>query len=467
VRRRYLAGYLLLSTVALAAAVIGETIITRDNTKPDRPVMSAEFRLTPQSESGRVKSREVTAILNPGETRGDAGLIIAAWRECSLSVRLPGPVNTGDAAKEMIVDGYAGVWWQSGRKTHMQLYERKDGGLEWEICLDSQPPSNQFSFPIRTERLLFCYQGELTPAEVANGAFRPDSVIGSYAAYHTTRRHDWNIIRVKDTVREQYGTGKAFHIYRPKAHDADGRTVWCDLRIDTVLTITVPPDFLQTANYPVTIDPTFGYAGAGGTQTVPGTAKANINDTHTHVAGSGETITSFTVYASSGSGTQSLGLAAYTMDNGSPRLPVTRLAAAATVSLTGATPVWYTTSTVSQSLTSGTRYCVALGDGNANTNIYYDSYGSTARSNNATAALPATWSNNGTGSVVYSMYATYTVGSSATTPSRRRRTSFAAGAWEQKGSEPDETVQTLAENPCALRGTVSNCSQRVNSHCQQ
>lgn len=464
---RYLVAYLMVWAEALTATASGETVITRDDTKPDRPVIRAEFRLTPQSISARVRTRELIAVVDPGGAKGDAGFLIAAWGECSLLVSLARPAEARDAAKEMTVDGLSGLWWESGHKTRMQLYERKDGGLEWEICLDSQPPSNRFSFQIRAEELLFCYQGKLTPEEVAEGAIRPDSVIGSYAAYHATRRHDWSIVRGKDTVREQYGTGKAFHIYRPKAHDANGRMVWCDLQMDTALTITVPHDFLQTADYPVTIDPTFGYASAGGTQTVPGTAKANINDAHTHVAGSGETITSFTVYASSGSGTQSLGLAAYTMDNGSPKLPVTRLAAAATVSLTGGTPTWYTTSTVSQSLASGTGYCVALGDGNANTNIYYDSYGSTARSNNTTAALPTTWSNNGTGSVVYSMYATYTVGSGATTPSRRRRTASASYVIEQKGSEPDDTVQTLADTYSALDGTMAICSQRVNGHCQQ
>jgi len=445
----------------------GETIVIRDATKPDQPVIGAEFRLTPMFDTTRVRAKELTAALNLGDAGGEAGLVLTAWGECSLRVGLTEQVELRSAAREMIVDGQPGVWWENGHDSRMQLYERKDGSLEWEICLDSQPPSNRFQFPIRTEGLLFFYQRELTPEEISEGAHRPDSVIGSYAAYHATRRHDWSIIHGKDTVREQYGTGKAFHIYRPKAHDADGRTVWCDLRIDTTLIITVPHDFLFAASYPVTIDPTFGCSSAGGTQTVPGTAKANINDAHTHVAGSGETITSFTVYASSGSGTQSLGLAAYTMDNGSPKLPVTRLAAAATVSLTGGTPTWYTTSTVSQSLASGTGYCVALGDGNANTNIYYDSYGSTARSNNTTAALPTTWSNNGTGSVVYSMYATYTISSNPTTPSRRRRTSFAINAREQKGSESNEAVRTLAEAPCAFGDAVAVSNPGVDSHRQQ
>ncbi|PWB69061.1 hypothetical protein C3F09_10675 [candidate division GN15 bacterium] len=392
---------------------------------------------------------------------------ISAWQECTLVIRLPGPFAVRNTVAEMVVDGKRGLWWECGARSRMLFYERKDGGLEWEICLDSEPASNRFSFPIVASQLLFCYQEELNQDERAEGAVRPDSVVGSYAVYHQSRRHDWNVITGNDTLRDAYGTGKVFHIYRPSAHDANGTTVWCDLRIDTVLAITVPPEFLQSAVYPVTIDPTFGCTSAGGTQTIPGTARADINDIHTHVAGAGETITSFSVYASSGSGTQSLGLAAYSMDDGSPRLPVNRLAPAATVALTGAGAVWYTTSTVSQTLTSGTRYCVALGDGNTYVNIYYDSYGSIARSNNATAALPATWTSTSTGAVVYSMYATYTVSAGPATPSRRRRMSFARSTRQEKGSEYDDTLQTLADELSACGRSEPVGSSWFDSHCQQ
>ena len=83
-------------------------------------------------------------------------------------------------------------------------------------------------------------------------------MIGSYAAYRT------------DTVRNQ--PNKAFHIYRPWAVDSKGNKVWCsfDPNWDGVsdLNITVPQSFLDSANYPITIDPTFGYTIAGSSSTV-------------------------------------------------------------------------------------------------------------------------------------------------------------------------------------------------------
>lgn len=62
----------------------------------------------------------------------------------------------------------------------------------------------------------------------------------------------------------EYKTGKAFHIYRPKAIDANGVEQWCSLDIkDGILTVIIPQNFLNKALYPVIVDPTFGYTSAG------------------------------------------------------------------------------------------------------------------------------------------------------------------------------------------------------------
>ena len=455
--------------VLIGVSANSETVITRDETKAGNPVCHVDFLFEPKAVSAKCKSRSLRARLLPIAEKTVANLLISAWDDCRFEITIPGKSDSGDGTNinEMIVDGHSGIWWEDDSGKVIQLYERGDGCLEWEIVLDVKPASNRLYFSISHQNLLFHYQADLSVEEIAEGATRPDSVVGSYAVYHASRRNDWVIITESDTAREQYGTGKAFHVYRPKAHDAAGKTVWCELSIDTALTITVPEEFLATAVYPVTIDPTFGYSSAGASQTIPGTAKANISDDHSHLAGSGEMITSLTVYASSGSGTQSLGLAAYTMDNGVPKLPVTRLATAATVSLTGGTATWYTTATVSQSLTSGTRYCVALGDGNANTNIFYDAYGTVARSNNSTAALPSTWTNNGTGNVVYSMYATYTVSGSAVTPSRRRRTALALNPIMQKEDACNEAIHNPAGCGSDSDGGLLAVGPGGNGHCEQ
>lgn len=137
--------------------------------------------------------------------------------------------------------------------------QNEDGGLEIEIELPRQPKSNIFEFTLQTKGLNFYYQAPLTPEEIAEGASRPENVEGSYAVYHATKRDN----RVGG---KEYKTGKAFHIYRPKAIDADGAEVWCELSIDEqagVLTVTVPQAWLAKVSYPVRVDPTFGYTSVG------------------------------------------------------------------------------------------------------------------------------------------------------------------------------------------------------------
>jgi len=154
------------------------------------------------------------------------------------------------------------------------------GGLEFEIILKEKPSSNEFIFPIETKDLVFYYQPPLTQeyrpddceiytethikTKSGEECFRPPEVIGSYAVYHATKSNTH-----PETEAEKYKISKAFHIYRPKITDAKGNTRWCDLRIDEKkgnLMITVPEEFLDTATYPATIDPSFGYETAGKSQ---------------------------------------------------------------------------------------------------------------------------------------------------------------------------------------------------------
>jgi len=162
------------------------------------------------------------------------------------------------------------------------------GDLEWSMKLRDKPPINVFSMPIQSENLKFYYQSplyeeygfsepfsnstffvnathvmRLINGTWVNEAYRPENVVGSYAVYHATKGN----MHKSEEDAEKYKTGKAFHIYRPKLIDAEGKTAWADLSIDEkrgVLTITLPQDFLDRAAYPVVVDPTFGYESAGG-----------------------------------------------------------------------------------------------------------------------------------------------------------------------------------------------------------
>lgn len=137
----------------------------------------------------------------------------------------------------------------------------EDGGLEFEWVLPHRPLTNTLTATIQTKGLDFFYQPALTPEEIKQGAERPENVVGSYAVYHKEKGG------MNRSDGKEYKTGKAFHIYRPKCKDANGNETWGELNIDTnsgILTVTVDNDWLDSAVYPVIVDPTFGYAGVGG-----------------------------------------------------------------------------------------------------------------------------------------------------------------------------------------------------------
>jgi hypothetical protein len=155
-----------------------------------------------------------------------------------------------------------------------QTDQHEDGGLEFEIILKVKPQQNTLTFPIQTRGFKFYKQRpltqELNPADctelsetyarLKNGAeyWRPENVVNSYAVYHDSKRDN------------KYKTGKAFHIYRPKLTDTDGKTAWAEFNVDAEqtgqLTITLPQSFLDSAKYPIIIDPTFGYTSIGASQ---------------------------------------------------------------------------------------------------------------------------------------------------------------------------------------------------------
>ena len=182
---------------------------------------------------------------------------LAKWgREVGCTIRYPGV--RGSLA---IVNGI--VQWSDGDQA-VHAYpllpdaDNDDGGVEMEILLGSKPPSNRFPFMIDgAEDLEFYPQPDVEiPPEFPNMRV-PEHARGSIAVYHKNKRDH---IR----GRTNYGTGKAFHIYRPKGIDALGVEQWGTLEYGSgVLTVVMPPRFLERATYPVRIDPTFGHTGNG------------------------------------------------------------------------------------------------------------------------------------------------------------------------------------------------------------
>ena len=135
-----------------------------------------------------------------------------------------------------------------------------DGGLRFELVYKEKPPTYSFTVPIVSKNMRWGKQPFLTQEDRNKGLLCPENVEGSYAVYHISKKNN------------QYMTGKAFHLYRPIAIDAEGNKAWCELDIDrsidpTSLTVTPPQQFMNEAIYPVTVDPDFGYTTIG---SVPG-----------------------------------------------------------------------------------------------------------------------------------------------------------------------------------------------------
>src|SRR3990167_4927105 len=199
--------------------------------------------------------------------KNEPKVILGKWNdEVRLGVKYKGIDPTTKGNRAFLTNRIE--WKDNKGKEELHAYplETKagleDGGYEIEIILNEKPLTNTFDFQIDgAEQLDFFYQPALTQKEIDEGASRPDNVIGSYAVYHKTKANH----RMGDI---NYATGKAFHIYRPKAIDANGVEVWAELNITGgTLTVTVPVTFLSSAVYPVKVDPTFGWTSAPSTLT--------------------------------------------------------------------------------------------------------------------------------------------------------------------------------------------------------
>jgi len=206
---------------------------------------------------------------------------LCRWRgECKLTLKLPNP-NTWTLKENKLIckstehkHEFQIYKLNKKIKTHKILehdfpYTLCDlGGLEVEIIL--YEPLEKIILNIETKNLVFYYQPPLHPehptyilnekGEIVE--IRPPEVVGSYAVYY---KNISNYHSSKERA-EKYKTGKAFHIYRPKLIDAIGKEAWADIEIlNNQLIIKIPRTFLETAVYPITVDPTFGYEQIGAT----------------------------------------------------------------------------------------------------------------------------------------------------------------------------------------------------------
>ncbi len=214
-----------------------------------------------KAESTITDAGEVKAELSKAEP----AITLSKWNgEAAMTVKYEGVQATGERA--FLTDRME--WKDGAQEVHAFPLEAsagvgEDGGFEIEVILNEKPDTNVFNFTIDgAQDLDFSYQ----PETFQEGITQSENIIGSYAVYYKGKKEHIG-------GKTNYATGKAYHIYRPKAFDANGDTVWAELHYnDGILSVTVPQDFLNKATYPVTVDPTFGYTSCGSNFFSAGTA---------------------------------------------------------------------------------------------------------------------------------------------------------------------------------------------------
>ena len=251
--------------ILIALGIIGGGIALWFSTPKELPLGAGMDKVSQISEKlDRFEMKKVSSLEEAGEVKteflkNESSVVLSKWNgEIGMKIKYPNVKGKGGRKVDENVFEWKDV------KEELRAYPleagegMEDGGLELEIILNEKPATNKFDFEISgAENLNFFYQPALTSEEITEGASRPENVVGSYAVYHKTKVNH----RIGST---NYATGKVYHIYRPKAIDANGVEEWAELIYQNgILSITVSQSFLDSAAYPVKIDPTIGYTTAG------------------------------------------------------------------------------------------------------------------------------------------------------------------------------------------------------------
>jgi hypothetical protein len=384
---------------------------------------AADTAINPYDDKGTHYELPLKTEFQQGErveiAKDRAAMTLKGWNDeyaITISPQIPGTTFGADKAIDRSFETQADrpllskkMEFRSGATT--AFVEPKEGtGNEFDIdfTLDAKPDTNIFTYAIGgADEFDFFYQPELTPEEIADGAERPENVIGSYAVYHREKANS----RVGST---NYATGKIFHIYRPKAIDANGAEVWAQLHYsDGILSVTVPEDFLEKATYPVVVDPTFGYTSAGASSSIALETTLEFTDFSTTEDGNIESISLWTSVNSAHY--WSTGAAIYTYNSSSDVGDLVTLGGAVTtfIGSTGVSTL-ITHNTLNQDRVTGSTnyYLAGIGQQNGGATFWrYDSSGG-ANVDGVDKVGTNNWigsvtDEGSTGSERFSIYATY------------------------------------------------------------
>ena len=147
---------------------------------------------------------------------------------------------------------------------------RFDSTVEQEITFARLPKRMEYAIPLTVKDAVFIRQPplteELNPEQYDKVTeteawkdgkvvvHRPVEYVDSLAVYHSYK------------IGNEAKAGKIMHIPRPKCVDKLGAVGWGKISyVDGNLIILLPEEYMKNAEYPVVVDPTFGYTSIGGT----------------------------------------------------------------------------------------------------------------------------------------------------------------------------------------------------------
>lgn len=210
----------------------------------------------------KIKRRRLTMDVD------STGMVLRAWgNDVFMKINLLQRMLINKTFyRESVINGHLAVMY-GDNQFRFRMYINRSGQFEFDAIIRNKPPDAMFSggkfripFDVDTKGIKFLYQPFMTLQDSLDGiVFRPDSAQDSWALYRNDGRKD-NFIGLNG-FEEHYKVGKVGHLFRPKAWDADGDTVWAFIRFNPTRTrmfIGVDSIWMSNATYPVTIDPTIG-----------------------------------------------------------------------------------------------------------------------------------------------------------------------------------------------------------------
>jgi len=203
------------------------------------------IKIDPEKHLDKVKGYTITVDKEKGDVQLTNDKLDKSIKVKLISYNIPFFSESDGKAKHDYMDNIR-------TETYLISY-----GLEYMIILDGPVKTNVFRMNIESDDMDWYYQPPMYEEyEYANEthswnkdgdilSYRPENIVGSYAIYD--------------------GQTKFSHVYRPLVYDSSGNEIWGELDYNQgILSVTVDQNWLDKADYPVYVDPTFGYTSVGG-----------------------------------------------------------------------------------------------------------------------------------------------------------------------------------------------------------